>query len=75
MNDCETLIQRLFRSQHDGVRRSAGIGSSAKDLAGVVNAGGVRDGEAGVGGNERIEINQHAVTVDEADMLAGLEWM
>ena len=52
MNDCETLIQRLFRSQHDGVRRSAGIGSSAKDLAGIVNSGGIRDGEAGVGGNK-----------------------
>jgi hypothetical protein len=24
---------------------------------------------------EGIRINQHAVTVDEADMLAGLEWM
>lgn len=45
----------------NGVRRSAGIGSSAKDLAGIVNCGGIRDGEAGVGGNERIEINQHAV--------------
>ena len=24
---------------------------------------------------EGIRINQHAVTVDEADMLAGIEWM
>jgi hypothetical protein len=57
------------------VRGTAGIGGSAENLAGIVDSDSIRDGEARVGGSKCIEINQHAITVDKADMLAGPEWM
>src|SRR5258708_26331723 len=57
------------------MRVSAGMGSSAEDRDGIVDSDGIRYGEAGVGGNQSIKINQHAVAVDEADVLAGPEWM
>jgi hypothetical protein len=57
------------------MRGTAGIGRSAEDLAGIVDSNGIRYGETGVGGNQCIEINQHAVAVDETDVLAGLERM
>jgi hypothetical protein len=40
-------------------------------LTGIVDSDGIRDREAGVRGNQRIEVNQRAVTVDEADVFAG----
>ncbi len=60
------------------MRGTAGIGRSAEDLAGIVDSGGIRYGEPGVGGNQSIEINQHnqhAAAVNEADVLARLERM
>jgi len=39
-------------------------------LTGIVDSDGIRDREAGVRGNQRIEVNQRAVTVDEADVFA-----
>jgi len=72
--DGATLIQSLFGSQQNGVRETAGIGRSAEDLAGIVDSGDIRYGEAGVGGNQCIEINQHAAAVNE-DVLARLERM
>jgi hypothetical protein len=68
-------FNRSFRSQQDGVLVTAGISGIAEDLAGVVDSDGIRDGDAGVGGDQRIEIEQRAVIVDEADVLAGLERM
>ena len=64
-----------FRAQHDGARRTAAIGGSAEDLTGIVDSDGIRDGEAGVGWNQCIEINQPAVAVDKANVLAGPERM
>lgn len=57
------------------MRGTAGIGRSAEDLAGIVDSGDIRYGEAGVGGNQCIEINQHAAALNEADVLARLERM
>ncbi len=39
-------------------------------MTGIVDSDGIRDREAGVRGNQRIEVNQRAVTVDEADVFA-----
>jgi hypothetical protein len=35
----------------------------------IVDSACIRYGEAGVGGNQCIEINQHAAAVDEAEVL------
>ena len=56
------------------MRGTAGIRGVADDLAGIVDAEGIRDGEAGVGGGQRIEIDQRAVIVDEADDVADYTW-
>ena len=53
------------------MRVTGGIGSSTENLAGIVNSDGIGDDESGAGGRYCIEINQRAVTVDEADVLAG----
>ena len=66
---------KLFRIQHNGVRGTRATGSSAEDLAGIVDPGSIRDGEAGVGGYQRIEINKYTVTVDEAHVFAWPKWM
>ena len=64
----------LFRSQQDGAvhHASAGFGI-AKNLTRIVDANGARDEEAGVGGNQRVEINQHAASEDKADVGGGME--
>ena len=61
---------RLFRTQQDSARNVAGIRRVAEDLTGIVDSDGIRDREAGVRRNQRIEVNQRAVTVDEADVFA-----
>ena len=57
----------LFRSQHDGTRCTARGCGAAKNFAQIVDANGARDGVAGVGGDQRIEVNQRAILDNEAD--------
>ena len=57
------------------MRVTAGIGGITQNLTGSVDSGRIRDSEAGVGRNQCIEIDWTAVTDDEADVLAGPEWM
>src|ERR1022692_2669303 len=63
---------KLFWAEQHGVLRAAYIGGVADDLAGVVDSDGVCKGEAGAGGNQRIEIDQATITVDERNVLAWL---
>jgi hypothetical protein len=51
------------------------IGGITQDLARIVDPDGIRNGEAGIGRNEHIEINQSSLRGDEPNVLAGLEGM
>jgi hypothetical protein len=54
---------------------SAGVSGVAKDLARVGDPDRVCDGEAGVGGNQGIEIEHRTVTERQADVLTDLDEM
>src|SRR6266542_1846112 len=60
----------LFRCQQHGVREAAAVGRVADDLAGAVDSQSIGECEAGVGGNERVEIDQRAIAHDERHVLA-----
>jgi len=52
------------------VLEAAAVRSIAKNLAGIVNGHRIRRDESGVGGDQRIEVDQRAVTNDKGNMLA-----
>ena len=50
--------------------KGAVVRGIAENLAGIVNGHCIRQDESGVGGDQRIEVDQRAITNDKGNMLA-----
>ena len=55
--------RRGIERQQEGIRVAAAVGAVSGDKAGVADAGGVREREAG--GDEVVQIGHHAARVEE----------